>query len=120
MTQELIPNLSDGKDGLDIIAMPLFYEAHYGSVLENSLNMQSASSKQIVDFRELDNTQFIVHIAHVLDLLINNQLTLKGSYTPQSLALTLLAESYYGLSYDLVYEGDNFNHMSDGKRLLWF
>lgn len=116
VTQELIPNLSDGKDGLDIIAMPLFYEAHYGSVLENSLNMQSASSKQIVDFRELDNTQFIVHIAHVLDLLINNQLTLKGSYTPQSLALTLLAESYYGLSYDLVYEGDNFNHMSDGKK----
>ena len=43
-------------------------------------------------------------------------LTLKGGYTNHSLLNSILTESFYEISYDIVYEADNFRKMSDGKK----
>jgi len=116
ITDELLPNLSDSQDGLDINAFYKFDEKRYQRILEGALNLQSSSSRKILEFEYQDNEKYRDEIFSLLDQFLSNRLTLKGGYTGQSLATTIMTECFYGVSYDLVYEGDKFKKMSDGKK----
>ncbi|RUO65405.1 hypothetical protein SAMN06297229_1192 [Pseudidiomarina planktonica] len=116
VTGNLLPTLSDSQDGLDINADSNFNGERYRSILEGALNLQSTSSRQLADFEYQSHEQYIINLEQLLEGLLADKLTLKGGYTPQSLATTLLTECFYELSYDLVYEDDNFKLMSDGKK----
>lgn len=116
ITEDLLPNLSDEQDGLEINARYKFNEERYRSILEGALNLQSLLSREIADFTYQDHPAYIAEVESLLEKLIAGSVTLKGGYTEQSLATTILTECFYGINYDLVYEDDNFNHMSDGKK----
>lgn len=116
ITESLLPNLSDSQDGLDINANYQFDDERYKSILEGALNRQSNSSRQLADFEYQNHDQYLSDLEGLLGKLISGALTLKGGYTSQSLATALLTECFYEVSYDLVYEDDNFKQMSDGKK----
>ncbi len=115
-TEELLPNLSDSQDGLDINAHCQFDEERYRSILEGALNRQNTLSRHFVESKYQDHGQYSSGLKNLFAYLISDSLTLKGGYTSQSLAMTLLTECFYEVSYDLVYEQDHFNQMSDGKK----
>lgn len=116
VTESLLPNLSDSQDGLDINANCEFDKNRYKSILEGALNLQSTSSRQLADFEYEDHTQYLSDLEKLFENLIVGSITLKGGYTYQSLATAILTECFYEVSYDLVYESDNFKQMSDGKK----
>ena len=116
VTEELLPNLSDSQDGLDINAKCQFNQERYSSILEGALNLQSLSSREITEFEYKNNTQYIERVSFLMESLFAGSINLKGGYTQQSLAMAILTECFYGVFYDLVYENDNFNQMSDGKK----
>jgi len=113
---KLCPQLSDKQDGLEINAHTTFSEEKYCDILQSALNLQSYSNQIISSFSYEDDEQYTKHITKIFDEIITRKITLKGGYTYQSLTSSLLSECFYSLSYDLVYEGDNFNQMSDGKK----
>lgn len=113
---KLCPQLSDKQDGLEINAHTTFSEEKYCDILQSALNLQSYSNQIISSFSYKDDEQYTKHITKIFDDIITRKITLKGGYTYQSLTSSLLSECFYSLSYDLVYEGDNFNQMSDGKK----
>ena len=84
--------------------------------LKGALNLQSTSSRQLADFEYEDHTQYLSDLEKLFENLIVGSITLKGGYTYQSLATAILTECFYEVSYDLVYESDNFKQMSDGKK----
>ncbi|GAB1257843.1 hypothetical protein NBRC116494_23450 [Aurantivibrio plasticivorans] len=113
---ELLPQLNTSQDGLDINAVSNFSEKRYREILEGALNLQSSSSRSIAEFTYQDNDQYMQHLVSLLNSLLSGAVTLKGGYTAQSLVSSLLSECFYDVAYDLVYEDDNFKHMSDGKK----
>ncbi len=113
---ELIPQLSDQQDGLEINAHIIFDEEKYSDLLQSALNQQSYSNQFTSNFTYVDDEQYSKHVTDLFGDIISRNLTLKGGYTFESLASSVLSECFYSLSYDLVYEGDNFNQMSDGKK----
>jgi len=111
-----LPNLSDSKDGLEIKAKAKFKLSNYRDMLCSGLHQQSQINQNISNFQYLDNPSYDAHFTDLFEKLINDQLTLKGGYTSQSLVNSILAESFYSLNYDIEYEGDDFKKMSDGKK----
>lgn len=112
----LCPQLSDQQDGLEINAHITFSEEKYCDILQSALNQQSYSNQVTSNFSYIDDEQYSKHVTKLFDDIISRKITLKGGYTFQSLASSVLSECFYLLSYDLVYEGDNFDKMSDGKK----
>jgi predicted ATPase len=114
--QKILPELSSCQDELKIEARSRFMGDNYRQILEGALNLQTKTSKDIVDFEINNDADFFDHLAVLLERLVSGEINLKGGYTSQSLATAILAECFYDISYDLIYENDNFNHMSDGKK----
>ncbi|PCI54066.1 MAG: hypothetical protein COB36_11210 [Alphaproteobacteria bacterium] len=115
-TEGLLPNLSDSQDGLDIEANYKFDVERYRNILKGALNQQSNAIREITEFNYEDHEQYISEIKSLFGNFMSGSLNMKGGYTSQSLATAIMTECFYDVSYDLVYEDDNFNHMSDGKK----
>ena len=113
---EVIPQLSDTKDGLDIKAKAKFTAGQYQEILASGINQKSYENQQLVNFKWVNKEEYEKHIMDLFDDLINNQLTLKGGFTNQSFATAILSNGYYQLTYDIEYERDDFTKMSDGKK----
>jgi predicted ATP-dependent endonuclease of OLD family len=113
---ELLPALSMTNDGLQIVAKTKFIQNEYLEILNSGLNLQSYLNQSLVDFNYSTNDAYEKHVFDLFDKLLNNNITLKGGYTNQSLLNSILTESFYEIAYDIVYEDDNFKQMSDGKK----
>jgi len=114
---ELIPKLSDSKDGLEIKARVKFNQSLFTDILNSGLNLQGSLNQSLVDFKyKNDNEAYEKHLFDLFDKLYANNLTLKGGYNNQSLTNRILSECFYYLSYDIEYEHDDYKKMSDGKK----
>jgi len=112
----LLGNLSDSQDGLAIIGKYKFEGDQYKSILNAGLNLQGSANRDLAEYSYIDFNSFESHQLNLFDKLEANQLTLKGGYTNQSLITSLLSTNFFSLSYDIEYEGDDFEKMSDGKK----
>lgn len=112
----VLSNLTESKDGLDIKATVKFDQKSYSEILYAGLNQKSDSHKAIANFDFTNNKEYNNHIFDLFDHLLNNELSLKGGYSNESLMERLLTANFYYLAYDLEYENDNFRRMSDGKK----
>lgn len=113
---EIIPELSDSKDGLEIKAKYKFENDKYQEILSAGLNLkgfenQKISNFEYTDFESFENNQF-----ELFEKLVKGELTLKGGHNSQSLSSSLLSTNFFTLNYDIEYEGDDFKKMSDGKK----
>lgn len=110
------PEMSASQDDLRINARIAFNENGYRDILQSSLNQQSATNKQLAEYKYVENSSYMDHLTSLFDRVVDGELNLKSGYNAQSLASALLVNCFYSLTYDLDYEGDNFDQMSDGKR----
>ncbi|TAN00796.1 MAG: hypothetical protein EPN39_03610 [Chitinophagaceae bacterium] len=113
---EIIPQLSDAKDGLEIKARCRFEAGQYRSILSTSLNLQGYSNQDLANYEYNDFKSFEEHQFELFKKLEKNELTLKGGYNSQSLSTSLLSTNFFSLNYDIEYENDDFKKMSDGKK----
>jgi predicted ATPase len=113
---EVIPQLSDAKDGLEIKAKWKFERNQYRNILYAGLNLQGHANQGIVNYEYTDFNDFERHQFEVFGSLGKGELTLKGGYDNQSLSNGLLSTNFFSLKYDIEYEGDDFKKMSDGKK----
>lgn len=113
---EIIPELSDSKDGLEIKAKWKFDIKKYRNVLQSGLNQQGYTNQGLANYEFEDFEHFEDHQFNIFDKLEQSQLTLKGGYDGQNFSSSLLSGNFFTLNYDLEYEGDDFKKMSDGKK----
>lgn len=110
----VISELSEEVDGLKIVPVGKQNMQSYGDILLSALDQRSAENQIYLSgdvARSIEKEVF-----EIFDRLLEEQLTLKGGNTSQTLVNRLLSENFYKLNYDLEYEGDNFAQMSDGKK----
>ncbi len=113
---EIIPKLSDAKDGLEIKAKWKFEGDTYRNILYAGLNLQGYVNQGLANYQYLNFENFETHQFDLFEKLEKEQLTLKGGYNNQSLTSSLFSTNFFTLNYDLEYEGDDFKKMSDGKK----
>jgi len=102
-------------DGLEIQAKPLFSEERYLALLTDSISLKSFENQKLVNFEFTTSDKYHEHVFNIVEK-IQKDLTLKNSYTGESLIQQLMSSNFFMLSYELVYDGDSFSKMSEGKR----
>lgn len=111
----IINELSISYDGLSITAFAKFRGKEYRNLLEGSLNLRGDENYTIASFEYENDEQYQKHIEGLFNKLFMNQITLKAGYTNQTLIQNLYADNFYEISYDLQYDNDSFDQMSEGK-----
>lgn len=104
------------KENLRIEPFCFFNLSNYKDKLYRGVNQQSFQGQEIANFNSSEFNEFKTHINNLFDKLFLNSVTLKGGYSNISFITDLLSTNYYDISYNVIYDGDNFNSMSEGKQ----
>lgn len=107
--------LSLKSDKLEIKAKPTLSVSKYREILNSSINQQSYKGQEIVNKSIKSYEDFFSAVFELFELLLNNEVTLKGGYTNTSLAQKILSTNLFKITYEIFYE-DIFKQMSEGKK----
>lgn len=107
--------LSLKSDKLEIKAKPTLSLNKYREILQTSINQQSYKGQEIVNKSIKSYEDFFSAVFELFELLLNNEVTLKGGFTTTSLAQKILSTNLFKITYDIIYE-DIFKQMSEGKK----
>lgn len=115
--ERLIQDLKIGYDGLSIAVVMDYHADQMKTFLDSRCNLRSAGRSQYIT--ELvenypDNTA--TYADKFLRDLVNGNIELKSSYSPQSVATEFFTQAWFSLSYQLKYQNDLFGMMSEGKQ----
>lgn len=113
---EIKDSLTVDKENLKIEPTSYFNISNYKSKLNNGINQQSYQGQEIVNFNSLVYDDYKKHINSLFDKLIANSVTMKGGYSNISFLTELLSSNYFEISYNVIYDNDNFQNMSEGKQ----
>lgn len=114
---DISSGIAEEEESLRIIAKIKFNQDEYSAILNSALNLQSSENQELCNYIFNDDIDsYLEHQKIIFKKLIKNALKLKSGYDNESLAHKLLSNNFFNLNYDIEYEGDNFNKMSDGKK----
>lgn len=108
--------LHDEHDGLKIIPTVKFNDEGFSAILLSALNQVSAQSKTITQFVFKDTKGYSEKLATILEEVMTGSLLLKSGSNSESLCHAIFTECFFTLNYELDYENDKFDQMSDGKK----
>lgn len=115
--EDVVKNLNISYDGLTIDVVLNHHQDRLQQFLEARLNLRGYERQdylaKFVRHYDSDNKQYV---GDILKQLLNEQIQLKNSNTALNVATELLAQNWYGLNYELSYQGDSFRQMSEGKQ----
>lgn len=115
--EHLIRDLKIEYDGLSISVIMDYHVDQIRTFLEARCNLRSSGRTQYIT--ELV-TNYLGNTATYADKflrdLVNGNIELKSSYTPQGVATEFFTQEWFGLSYQLKYQNDLFGMMSEGKQ----
>ena len=113
---EIKDTLSVSRDKLEIKARASIKLDDYKNRLSNSINLQSAVGQEIVYGNIHSFEDFFKSANNLFDKLLKNDITLKGGYTAVELMKEIFATNFFEISYDINYDADTFQTMSEGKK----
>lgn len=113
--QNLTNELYFEESDLAISVTSSFDGENIEKILEEQLN-RTKHRDFISHFIENYDDKPEITVKELIDLTLKKQLTLKGTHTEQSLLNQVLCNNTYKQNYELNYQSDTFNSMSQGKQ----
>lgn len=114
---KLVDNLAIEYDGLSISVTKEFQEEKMRCFLEARCNLRGTErQKYIANLVSCYNSDLENQTRTLLKDLTDEKIELKNSYTSPNVASEFFSTNWYALSYQLSYQGDLFEMMSEGKQ----
>lgn len=116
-TNNLIDEFSLAHDDIIIKTEKHYQDGKCTETLRDFINLQSYDRQRFVNDWGLNYKNDIrTTIESFLEKALENQIELKAYKNIKDLAKCILTENWYSISYDLTYQNDTFDKMSDGKK----
>lgn len=113
-TSYLANILSIQKEEVEIQTKSTFlYKDFFEAALE-ALNKKEKNVKKYDSYEEKTNEERIKWVREIFDGIVNRKLPLKKDL--RQTLINLFSNNYYKLSYDVTFDGDSFETMSEGKK----
>lgn len=104
-------------EDIEIKIYSQFLEKKCTELLKGFINLQSHDRQRYVDqFSENYSGNVKGTIQGFLSKALNGEFELKNHKDIKDLTKGMLIENWFSLSYELTYQNDSFNEMSDGKK----
>lgn len=103
---------------ISITARLTFKNEVYQSLVESYFHGRAKNNHKIFDYNFNDLETYKKHIKEVMNNLLCEecQYTLKGSIALDKVAEDLITQNFFSIEYDIQYQGDDLNSMSEGKK----
>jgi predicted ATPase len=114
---KLIVDFSLLHDDIEIKVEKIYLQEKCKELLKDFINLQSYSRQSFVnDWGVNYQADVKSKIRSFLENSLDNKFELKAYKNIKDLAKSLLIENWYSISYDLTFQNDTFDKMSDGKK----
>lgn len=114
---ELVVDLNSfSNERIDIINKSVFQEEKFSKFIAKNIDQRSEKAQQISQLEFSNTEQIIDKFTEILDGIDNDQLKLKSGVSLGNLLNEFFTTTWFELGYDVVYDGDNYNEMSQGKK----
>ena len=114
---ELIRNFSLAHDDIEIKIEKTYLHDKCKGLLEDFINLQSHERQNFVNgWGSAYKTDTKTEIENFLQQALENKIELKSRKDIKDLTKGLLTENWFSISYELTYQKDTFDKMSDGKK----
>lgn len=104
------------KDDLKISPLLKFNAEIMKEFVESNLNGRNSFVRELVECKCDDCKEIFTLLNSVFEKLVNDQLPLKGSKDKKQAIIELMTNNYFEVRYDVVYQGDTLQAMSEGKK----
>ena len=111
--EELAEKLVIEKDKIKINAKVIFRYKVFYEQISQTIDMRSKEIQQY-DFDRADIIDKEKYMSEIYEKIINYKFTLKKDF--QQALIDLYAKSYYKITFDIIYDGESFEMMSEGKK----
>ena len=114
---ELICDFSLVHDDIEIKIEKLYRDDKCKELLKDFINLQSHDRQDFVNnWGAAYEADIKPKVAEFLQQALENKIELKSLKDIKDLAKGLLTENWFSISYELTYQNDTFDKMSDGKK----
>ena len=103
------------RDEVEIQASVKFIYKEFFEQVIKLLNKKNPGAKKYEDYESFDLLTLENYVNEIFDGIISGNLPLIKTNFQQAL-IDLFSNNYYTISYDVVFDGDNFSEMSEGKK----
>ena len=115
--EELIRGFSLVHDDIEIKIEKTYRHDKCKELLKDFINLQSYDRQSFVnDWGDKYQADTKSNIEAFLQQALENKIELKAYKEIKDLTKVLIAENWFSISYELTYQNDTFNKMSDGKK----
>ena len=104
------------NEELKIEAYPNINLIGYNERLQMCINLWSDEHQKAAKFDSQSSGDFKSELADKFRRSLKGEIRLKNQHTPISFLEMILAEPQVAISYQITYDGDTFDHMSEGKK----
>lgn len=106
--------LSIQKEEVEIQTKSTFLYKDFFEAALDALNRKEKNVKKYDIFEDKTNEERIKWVREIFDGIVNRKLPLKKDL--HQTLINLFSNNYYKLSYDVTFDGDSFETMSEGKK----
>lgn len=106
--------LSIQKEEVEIQTKSTFLYKDFFEAALDALNRKEKNVKKYDIFEDKTNEERIKWVREIFDGIVNGKLPLKKDL--RQTLINLFSNNYYKLSYDVTFDGDSFETMSEGKK----
>lgn len=104
------------SDGLDIFTTLTFEDELFEAFMRKTINQQGEKAQSFTS-KTASNIDEVIELHDQLTIAIeNNDLKFKQANNLESFTKEFFNKSWFKISYDVIYEKDNYNSMSQGKK----
>ena len=114
---EVVNLLKIKHEGIEIKSNLVYDNKHLQFFLENRLNLRGWERQSYIQNIWQNYSEDTSNISMIfLNDVLNDNIDYKASNRNENVLSEFLSENWFNISFDLIYEGDSFVSMSQGKQ----
>lgn len=112
---QAISSITISQD-LQILATNIFDKFKFNEFIKKTINQQPEKAKLFADMQVGSQTELLDKYHEIVKSLDEGEIRFRGGTTLETFTKEFFDYSWFKIKFDVIYDGDNYNEMSQGKK----
>lgn len=112
---QAISSITISQD-LQIIATNMFDKFKFNEFIKKTINQQPEKAKLFAEMQVASQIELLNKYHEIVESLEEGEIRFRGGTTLETFTKEFFDNSWFKIKFDVIYDGDNYNEMSQGKK----
>lgn len=112
---QAISSITISQD-LQILATNIFDKFKFNEFIKKTINQQPEKAKLFAEMQVASQIELLVKYHEIVASLEEGEIRFRGGTTLETFTKEFFDNSWFKIKFDVIYDGDNYNEMSQGKK----